>query len=232
MTAVPTQVTRERAIPRRPVRTLLIGLVTAIRPRQWLNVLVAAAPFAAGGLTSAGVIADTAVAFAAFCVTSSGVYLFNDAHDLERDRAHPTKRARPVAAGVVPRWLAYVLGLVLIVAGVGGGWLVGSVALGSTLGTYAVLQLGYCLYLKDQPVIDLVVIASGFQLRAIAGGVAAGLPISDYFLIVTSFGSLFVAAGKRYSEALLVGEGRRPPARRWPDTPRLTCVSSGVLRRR
>jgi decaprenyl-phosphate phosphoribosyltransferase len=74
------------------------------------------------------------------------------------------------------------------------------------LGSYVVIQLAYCLFLKNQPVIDLAVVASGFLLRGIAGGVAAGLLLSQWFLLVAAFGSLFMVAGKRYSELILVGD--------------------------
>jgi decaprenyl-phosphate phosphoribosyltransferase len=181
----------------------LRGVARTARPHQWVkNLLVLAAPFAAHRLTDSAVLVDTALAFAAFCLVSSAVYLVNDAIDVEADRAHPTKRHRPVAAGVVPvRW-AYAASAVSLLASLAvaltAGW-----PLAAVVAVYAAAQLGYCLGLKHQPVIDLCVVASGFLLRAIAGGVAAGIYLSQWFLLVTAFGSLFMVAGKRYAEVVL-----------------------------
>jgi len=183
------------------------GVVRALRPRQWVkNVLVLAAPLAAGEVFHLDVLGPTAVAFLLFCVCASGVYLVNDSIDIEEDRRHPKKRFRPIAAGLVPRPLAVGLAVVLfavaMVAAVG----LARPALAAVLGAYVVIQLAYCFFLKNQPVIDLAVVASGFLLRGIAGGVAAGLFLSQWFLLVAAFGSLFMVAGKRYSELILVGD--------------------------
>lgn len=183
------------------------GLVRAVRPRQWVkNVLVLAAPLASGRLLEPEVLFATAVAFGLFCAISGAVYLVNDVVDVEEDRRHPRKRHRPIAAGVLPRPLALAVAVVLVVGAVVVAVLVTRPELGWVLGVYVVLQLGYCLWLKQQPVIDLAIVASGFLLRAVAGGVAAGIPISHWFLLVAAFGSLFMVAGKRYSELVVLGD--------------------------
>ncbi|OMQ14755.1 decaprenyl-phosphate phosphoribosyltransferase [Modestobacter sp. VKM Ac-2676] len=183
------------------------GYVRALRPRQWLkNVLVFAAPLAAGRVFDPDVLVPTIVAFLLFCVSASGVYLVNDSIDVEEDRRHPKKRYRPIAAGLVPRPLAVALALVLFAVALVTAVLLTRPALAAVLGSYVVIQLAYCLFLKNQPVIDLAVVASGFLLRGIAGGVAAGLFLSQWFLLVAAFGSLFMVAGKRYSELVLVGD--------------------------
>lgn len=186
--------------------SLLGGLIRTARPRQWVkNVLVLAAPFAAYAATPVfrmAVVTDAAIAFVAFCLVASAVYLVNDAIDVEADRAHPTKRNRPIAAGVVPVPVAYGVAVVLFAASFGVS-LISSWRLLVVIGVYAAVQIGYCLGLKHQPVIDLCIVASGFLLRAIAGGAAAGLPLSQWFLLVTAFGSLFMVAGKRYAEIIL-----------------------------
>jgi decaprenyl-phosphate phosphoribosyltransferase len=183
------------------------GLVRAVRPRQWVkNVLVVAAPLAAGRLFEPDVLSATAVTFALFCLASSAVYLVNDTIDVEEDRRHPTKRMRPIAAGVVSRPLAVALAVLLFGTALTGAVLLTRPALAGVLGSYVVIQLAYCLFLKNQPVIDLAVVASGFLLRGIAGGVAVGLLLSQWFLLVAAFGSLFMVAGKRYSELILVGD--------------------------
>jgi len=181
----------------------LRGLVRTARPRQWVkNVLVLAAPFAGGRVFEGRVLLDAGIAFVAFCLVSSAVYLVNDAIDVEADRAHPTKRNRPIAAGIVPVRLAYAASVVLFLVSLGVGLLAGWELL-VVLAVYAAVQLGYCLGLKHQTVIDLCVVASGFLLRSIAGGVAAGITLSQWFLLVTAFGSLFMVSGKRYAEVIL-----------------------------
>jgi decaprenyl-phosphate phosphoribosyltransferase len=183
------------------------AVVRALRPRQWVkNGLVLAAPLAAGKILDPHVLRATAVAFVLFCLAASAVYLVNDTIDVEEDRRHPTKRFRPIAAGLVPRSLAVALAVVLAaVALTAAVWLTRP-ALAWVLGSYIVIQLAYCTFLKNQPVIDLAVVASGFLLRGVAGGVAAGLPLSQWFLLVAAFGSLFMVAGKRYSELVVVGD--------------------------
>jgi decaprenyl-phosphate phosphoribosyltransferase len=185
---------------------LVRGLIRTARPRQWVkNVLVLAAPFAAYAadpVFRVDVVVDAGIAFVAFCLVASAVYLVNDAIDAEADRAHPTKRNRPIAAGIVPVQMAYGLAVVLFAASFAVS-LVSSWRLLIVIGVYATVQVGYCLGLKHQPVIDLCIVASGFLLRAIAGGAAAGLPLSQWFLLVTAFGSLFMVAGKRYAEIVL-----------------------------
>ena len=183
------------------------ALVRAVRPRQWVkNVLVLAAPLAAGRVFEPDVLGATAVTFVLFCMASSGVYLINDTIDIEEDRRHPLKRTRPIAAGLVSRPVAVVLAVVLIAVSLTGAVLLTRPALAAVLGSYVGIQLAYCLFLKNQPVIDLAVVASGFLLRGIAGGVAVGLLLSQWFLLVAAFGSLFMVAGKRYSELILVGD--------------------------
>ncbi|MDQ3506328.1 MAG: decaprenyl-phosphate phosphoribosyltransferase [Actinomycetota bacterium] len=182
---------------------LLPGLVGAIRPRQWLkNVLVAAAPIAGGVLLQSGVLVNVAVAFLAFCLAASGIYLINDVRDIEADRTHPTKRNRPIAAGVVPPPLAVSLAAVLLLAALGIS-LLATVELLVVVAVYEAVQLAYCFGLKHQPVLDLCIVASGFLLRAIAGGAAAQIPLSQWFLMCAGFGSLFMVAGKRYAEIRL-----------------------------
>jgi decaprenyl-phosphate phosphoribosyltransferase len=181
----------------------LTGLIRAIRPRQWVkNVLVLAAPIAAGVIGQPDVLAAAGVAFVAFSLAASGVYLVNDVRDVEADRAHPTKRHRPIASGLVSPRLAIGLAVVLFVAALAVSTLA-SPQLLIVVAVYEAVQLAYCLALKNQPVIDICIVASGFLMRAIAGGAAAELPLSQWFLLAAAFGSLFMVAGKRYAEIRL-----------------------------
>jgi decaprenyl-phosphate phosphoribosyltransferase len=190
-----------------PQPSLVRALVRTARPKQWVkNVLVFAAPGAAGVLTEAGPFARTCVAFVALCFAASGTYFLNDALDAEADRLHPTKRNRPIAAGHLSVGLAKVMAVVLIVIGIGISIPVGDGELALVVAGYAVLTISYSLWLKHEPVIDLAAVAAGFVLRAIAGGVAADVLISDWFLIVAAAGSLFMITGKRHAELIELGD--------------------------
>ncbi|MDO4929162.1 MAG: decaprenyl-phosphate phosphoribosyltransferase [Corynebacterium sp.] len=193
---------------RQPPKNLFDGIIKALRPKQWVkNVLVLAAPVAAGAeiLFDAQNLASVAIAFVAFCLAASSIYLINDARDVEADREHPTKRFRPIAAGVVPESLAYVLSVLLILLSVGISFMAqNGPGLALVMIIYIALQLGYCFGWKHQPVLDIALVSSGFMLRAMAGGVAASIHLSQWFLLVAAFGSLFMASGKRYAEILLV----------------------------
>ncbi len=177
---------------------MVSGVLALVRPKQWVkNVLVAAAPLAAGAILEPDVAWATVVAFLAFVLASSATYCLNDVLDADADAQHPTKRNRPIPSGRVGRRSAAALAVVLAAAAL----LIAQpgqlrwVVLG-----YLVLQVGYSALLKHQPVVELGLVSGGFILRAIAGGAATGLPISQWFLIVTGFASLFVVTGKRLSE--------------------------------
>jgi decaprenyl-phosphate phosphoribosyltransferase len=190
-----------------PPANLLVGVVKAMRPRQWLkNILVAAAPLAAWGTDAhynyRDVFIQIAVAFVVFSLGASSIYLVNDVRDVEADRQHPTKRFRPIAAGTVPEWLAYALSAVLAVASLGIAWLL-TPNLALVMAVYIGMQLGYCFGLKHQAVIDISIVSSAYLIRAIAGGAATNTHLSQWFLLVVAFGSLFQAAGKRYAELQL-----------------------------
>lgn len=190
-----------------PPSNLFAAVIKAMRPRQWVkNLLVFAAPLAAlgGGVNFdyRDVVARVSIAFVVFCMASSSIYLINDARDVEADREHPTKRFRPIAAGVLPVPLAYGIAVALGVACLAVAWWV-TPKLALVMAIYLAIQLGYCFGLKHQAVLDICIVSSGFLIRAIAGGVAGGIPLSQWFLLVMAFGSLFMAAGKRYAELQL-----------------------------
>lgn len=216
--------------PRRPA----VGdLVRIVRPRQWTkNLLVLAAPVLSGQLTEPDTLRSAAVAFVVFSVTASGIYCVNDAHDAPQDRLHPLKRLRPVAAGRMSPRTAHIFGTVLVLLGLLGGLAWGR-PLFLVVATYAAISLAYCFWLKSEPVIDIAVIASGFLLRAIAGGAAAGIELSQWFLLASSFGSLYMAAGKRYAEIRVADqpESFRPALARYTaDYLRFVwTLSAGVL---
>ncbi|MFH8973352.1 decaprenyl-phosphate phosphoribosyltransferase [Streptomyces sp. NPDC017890] len=188
--------------PPRP-RGIAAGLLRTARPRQWVkNVLVVAAPAAAGELFSRHALTQLALVFVLFTACAAAVYLVNDARDAEADRAHPVKRRRPVAAGQVPVPVAYAVGgaLGVLAPVVAARLCPPSVA--ALLTAYLAMQLAYCVSLKHVLVVDLAVVTTGFLMRAIIGGLALGIPLSRWFLITTGFGALFMVAAKRYSEAV------------------------------
>ena len=198
-------------------RQLLPAWVRAMRPRQWVkNVLVLAAPLAAGRLFEPAVLVNSLWAFVAFSLVSASIYLINDVRDVESDRQHPTKKFRPIAAGELSTSTAYALAAFTGLASLALGWWV-TPLLAVTLAVYWVFQVGYSLFLKHQPIIDLAMVSAGFLLRAVAGGVASSLPLSQWFLLVASFGSLFMVAGKRFSEMKELGSdaGTRPSLERY-----------------
>ncbi len=180
-------------------------LLRLARPRQWVkNLLVFVAPAAAGSLFHAGVIGKAFAVFGIFCLAASGTYFINDAIDAAADRLHPVKRVRPVASGEVPARVAVAVGATMVAAAIGlAGWLAGG-QLAGVMAIYGAVNLAYSLGLRNEPVVDLALVSAGFVLRAIAGGVATGVPLSDWFLIVASFGSLLVVTGKRSGEQVLL----------------------------
>ena len=194
------------------------ALLRAARPKQWVkNVLVVAGPLAGGWPNGWQTTVSVFIAFVCFCLAASAVYLVNDVIDRPADRAHPVKRHRPIASGEIGAGAAVAMASLLFAVSVLLAVLTGRASLAIVLGVYAAIQLAYCAWLKHQAVIDLAVVASGFLLRAIAGGVAAGVVPSQWFLLVASFGSLFMVAGKRYSEVHLVGEGETATRRSLED---------------
>ena len=185
----------------------IIGLIRACRPKQWSkNALLFFGLIFALKLTDPALVLRAFEGFLVFCVASSSIYLFNDLADIEKDRQHPTKRFRPLASGVVSPRQAIILGVVLILITVVTGF-----ALGPTFGTLAVLYIGlqllYSARLKHIVLIDLFVIAAGFVIRAAAGAIVVGVPISPWLYVVTVLAALFLGLGKRRNELVLLSQG-------------------------
>lgn len=196
----------ERVRSARPPR-LPTAVFIACRPKQWVkNLLVFAAPAASGMIRDEDVLARAGLAFAAFCLVSSAMYLVNDLIDREHDARHPVKRFRPIASGDLSTRAAAATATVLLVAGGGAAAFLGW-RFAAAVGAYVVLTVSYSLWLKPVAVVDIGAVALGFVIRAIAGGLATGVSVSQWFLILTSFLSLFVVAGKRYADVSLAEPG-------------------------
>ncbi len=194
---------QDRAQPRRVRRdpvTVARAAVAVTRPRQWLkNGLILAAAGAAGALGHDGVPMRVGIAFLAFCLIAGGIYAVNDVRDRHEDRMHPRKCMRPVASGALRADVALLLGAVLILAGVSICISVRPL-LGLVGASYVALTLSYTFIWREIVLFDLVAIAGGFVLRAVAGGVAAPVTLSRWFLLVVTAAAVMVAAGKRLGE--------------------------------
>jgi len=210
------------AAARSPAHTARVVL-RACRPRQWSkNVLLLAAPSAAGVIGVGAVQLRVAAAIVVFCMLSSATYLLNDVRDLEQDRLHVRKRRRPIAAGELAPRSALAIAAVL---GAGGLLLAALVRLelAAVGAAYVALTASYSIWWRHVIGLDILAVAGCFVVRAVAGGVAAEVPLSRWFLVVTSCCALFVVAGKRYAE--LIDSGR-PGATRAT----LRSYSGGALR--
>ncbi len=197
-------------IESRPRRGALLAALVTARPRQWIkNALVVAAPGAAGALGRDDVPVRVALACVAFCLISAGIYALNDARDVDEDRLHPRKRRRPIAAGELSVRDAVGLGAFWLLAG-----LITCFAIRPLLGVvglgYVALTLSYTMVWRHIMLVDVLVVAAGFVLRALAGGVAAPVTLSRWFVLVVTAAALFIAAGKRHAELLRIK--RRGPA--------------------
>jgi decaprenyl-phosphate phosphoribosyltransferase len=185
---------------------MMKAIIKEARPNQWTkNVLVFAAPGALGVLNQWEPLWKTLLMFAAFCLVASGTYYWNDIQDVAQDRLHPKKKFRPIASGAIPLPLARIIGTILLL---GGPALAGAVRLqaGGVVALYAVLTIAYSTRLKHVALLDLAIVASGFVLRAMAGAAGTQTPMSNWFVLCTTFGSFFIVTGKRFAELVEMGE--------------------------
>lgn len=190
-----------------PSGVSLRALFMLMRPRQWTkSVLVFGAPAAAGIIFTTGAMISCLLAAVAFALVASAVYCMNDARDVAQDRLHPTKRNRPIAAGLVSVRQGWILGAVLLAGGLAIGTAIAPLC-GAVLAIYVAAQIAYSFGAKTEPVVELVIVASGFVLRMIAGGLAAGVALSAWFLTVAAGGALLVVTSKRLAELKKMGTG-------------------------
>jgi 4-hydroxybenzoate polyprenyltransferase len=202
-TAQPVVVTR----PRRAGVARTLG--RALRVRQWTkNLLLFAGLLFAAKLGDTGRWAEAWLAFAAYCAASSAAYLVNDVHDAERDRLHPRKRHRPVAAGQFPARVALGLAAVLAAAGIAAAVYLGAFSL-ALLAAFLALQLAYSFGFKQLAGLDVIAIAGLFTIRAAAGPEAVRVHLSPWLLACTALLALFLGLAKRRGE-LALGDAARP----------------------
>ena len=212
----------------------LAGLFKTARPLQWVKNLLVFLPllFAVDLVWEPGDIGTLlpyvprlAALFAAFCALSSAVYMLNDLADRDADRQHPSKRMRPIASGRVPAWLAGTALVGLAVAGMAGLYGISPQSYGLLLigGIYLVANVGYSWRLKRVALVDVMIVAGGYVLRAVAGALAVGAAPSPWLYAVTAAGALFIVIGRRYAEARLAGA--EPEAQRATLSP--LCSAAG-----
>ena len=178
----------------------------SLRPEQWTkNLLLFAGLIFGGRLLDPDAVAAAALAFVIFCALSSAGYLFNDVWDRDVDRRHPLKQARPVASGALSASAAMTTAGVLAGTGVGAAALIAS-PLALVAAAYVALLVLYSILLKNIVIVDVLTIAGGFVLRAIAGAVAVGVAFSAWLLVCTTLLALFLGLSKRRHELVLLGE--------------------------
>jgi len=178
---------------------LTLALLASLRPRQWVkNLFVFAGVIFSQQLLTPRVWPAFA-AFAIFCGLSGAIYLFNDVADVDKDRLHPSKRRRPVASGALPIGAAIAFGILLLAGCLAAAFRL-SPAFGLVALFYGALLTAYSVWLKHLVILDVLTVAAGFVLRAVAGAVAVDVEISGWLLICTILIALFLALGKRRHE--------------------------------
>jgi 4-hydroxybenzoate polyprenyltransferase len=190
-----------------PGRSLALHLLNALRPAQWIKNLVVFAGLLFGKrLFEAAAVGNAVAAFAVFCVLSSVVYLVNDIADRESDRLHPMKARRPIASGALPAGIAVRAALALGTLGLIAAYFIGA-GFATVAAAYLLLQMLYSGTLKHIVIIDVLTIAIGFVLRAVAGAVAVHVQISHWLLVCTILLALFIGLAKRRHEIVLLAGG-------------------------
>jgi 4-hydroxybenzoate polyprenyltransferase len=188
---------------------ILVTLIKAIRPKQATKnlFLYAALVFAGSHYWSVQSFSRVTLAFLLFTCVSGSVYLLNDLLDVEQDREHPTKRNRPIASGALPMGLAKVAFLIFSIGGLAASFVL-SLLFGIVVTVYFVLQVAYCITLKNMVLLDVFTIAAGFVLRTVAGGVVLHIHISHWLLLCSMQLALFLGFGKRRQELAQLGTGK------------------------
>ena len=207
--SAPSPVGSPRVSPQSPShsRSAAALLLTSLRPEQWSkNLIVFAAALFGGQLMNPAALAAAGATFVIFCALSGAVYLFNDVADRDADRRHPLKRERPIASGALSPAVALTVGVGLGLSASAAAAAIHPL-LAMVAGAYFVLLLSYSFLLKHLVIIDALTIAGGFVLRAAAGAVAVGVPISHWLLVCTTLLALFLSFSKRRHELTLLAEG-------------------------
>ena len=184
-------------------------LFLSMRPKQWVkNVLLFAGLVFSKNVFQPALLLRSIAGFGIFCALSGAVYLINDLLDLKQDRVHPLKSKRPLASGKLSPSTAIAAASALMIAGLAVGFVLDA-GFGGIALLYTAMNIGYTLFLKHVVILDIVVIAIGFVMRAVAGAELIHVYISSWLLVCTLFFALFLSLGKRRHELVLLGEGAR-----------------------
>lgn len=178
-------------------------ILRLIRPHQYIKNLFIFMPlFFAGQIGNTDLLLNVVIAFVAFSLTASAIYVLNDYHDIEEDKQHPKKKHRPLASGAISKTQAIIIMPVLLMAGL---TLMFSLSLkaGGILTTYVVMNIAYSFYLKYIAILDVVIISIGFVLRLFIGSIVTGTSLSMWIVIMTFLLALFMALGKRRNDVLI-----------------------------
>lgn len=189
-------------------------IARVIRPQQWIkNVFVLVPLFFGGSLLDSTDIIAAVTAAMAFCFISSSIYCLNDIIDVEDDRRHPTKCHRPIAAGKISVAQAYVMMALMVALSFGSVAMLGeyAVGVGAVVGLYLLMNVAYCLVLKRYAILDVCTIAFGFVLRLFAGGIATGIGLSNWIVLMTFLLTLFLSFAKRRDDVLKMNQTGHAP---------------------
>lgn len=189
-------------------------IARVIRPQQWIkNVFVFVPLFFGGSLLDTTDIIAAVTAAMAFCFISSSIYCLNDIIDVEDDRRHPTKCHRPIAAGKISVAQAYVMMALMVALSFGSVAMLGeyAVGVGAVVGLYLLMNVAYCLVLKRYAILDVCTIAFGFVLRLFAGGIATGIGLSNWIVLMTFLLTLFLSFAKRRDDVLKMNQTGHAP---------------------
>jgi 4-hydroxybenzoate polyprenyltransferase len=211
----------EKETEEKPKKSLVRGLIKTLRPHQWVKNLFVMAPMffhkdvfvatSVGTALNLRVTGRAAIATAVFCLLAGAVYTINDLVDVESDRVHPVKRYRPIASGMVPEGIAKLAAIALVIVSLGAAFALepffGGVAL-----VYFVENIAYSFKLKKVAFLDVGLIALGFVLRVLAGGLATDTRVSGYMLACTALLALFLGFGKRRHEIASEKAGKQRAA--------------------
>lgn len=188
-------------------------ILVLLRPHQWLkNLFIFTPVFFNGRILEQDYFLPAIVMFLTYCLTASGIYCFNDIYDVEADRIHPKKRFRPIASGAVSKTVGYMM----MVACIAISFMVVScydwpvesarMRIYGVLVFYVIMNIAYCVYLKQKPIVDVFIIAIGFVLRIFVGGFATGVMLSHWLVLMTFLLALFLAFAKRRDDVVMFEE--------------------------
>jgi 4-hydroxybenzoate polyprenyltransferase len=203
---LPIALSKTRAKTDAGSRNIFRSLLITMRPHQWVKNLFIFAPLLFGKkLSDSAAVGNSLLAFAAFCLLASGLYIVNDVVDAEEDRAHPEKRTRPISSGALPVWAAIFASIALIGSAF---WITAFIGLKvfGIAALYFILTLGYCLALKKMLLLDGMTISAGFVLRIVGGALAIGVMPTHWLIVCAYLLALFLAFTKRRQEILTLEE--------------------------